>query len=534
MFEIRRGVLQPSRTPNEGDQLFMCWPVLVYRVIAPVIKVRHLNIIERVVLALCRGGVRHPPDIAARIHQDGELCIHILDQLRKAGKLDKNNVPTEAGLETLRTSRVGEEPELIVTHVFQDPVARRLWPRTADGLVFQPVRNVNGDQARLRLNTAGEARWVTAHVLNCSIDPGKVRPPTAQEVIDAVGAHRQAEITRRANLFGNAQGQRQAGARLAEEDLQALTTELTVTSGHTVHQVLEIGPAMPEYLLVWLHGKDPETGRWQAADPFGLNPNPLVQRLLAERVRDDPGTAQRVMEFADTAEGRLRHAYRAAGAGIRANAERRLVQTLGPELRGRTKALDLLLELEEAATRGGDAGVESVARAAYRLYEYLFRLLAGEFSLPARPSWDGGSTSPAAPVVAAALNGAVQYLGFNFLPDRYVKPLDAIRKYPTRLRDDKDAVDIKSASVNKIIPYLLIAAADSASPHRGRHPLQELAKRRPTLLNDLVQLGDLRNRGSHGERDATVEDDVEWCRSLALEAARQVVDLPALNIERNG
>ncbi|GAA1888889.1 hypothetical protein [Actinomadura bangladeshensis] len=536
MFEIRRGVLQPSRPPNAGEQLFLCWPVLVYKVTAPVIKVRHLNIIEKVVLALCQGGARHPPDIAARIHQDVELCAHVVRGLREAGKLDKSNVPTKAGLETLRTSRVGEEPELVVTHVFQDPATKRMWPRTTDGLTYQQVRRVDGEQARLRLNTAGEARWVTAHVLDCPVAPGTVRPPTAQEIIEAVGAHRQAALAHRAARFADARGHRQPAAHLAEEDLQALTTELTLTSDPAVHRVLDIGRPMEEYLLVWLHGKDTETGGWRTADPFGLDPNPLVQRLLSERVKDDAGVAERVVRFAESTEERQRAAYRVAGAGVRANAERRLVQTLGQELRRRPQALGLLVDLEDSAARGGEAGIESVARTAYRLYEHLFRLLVDEYPVPAEPSWDGGAAPAPSAVVKAALQTAAEKLGFSSLPGRFLggRLLDDVRRYPGRIRAGREAVDTSRAFVNGLVGYLLVAAADPASPHCGHHPLCDLAERRPTLPADLVQLGDLRNRGSHAERDATVEGDVEWCRSLALEAARLLVALPAPTNERNG
>ncbi|MFI0409335.1 hypothetical protein [Actinomadura sp. 3N508] len=536
MFHVRRGVLLPHQPPHQGELRFLCWPVLMYRVTAPVVRVRHLNILEKVVLAMCVAGVRQPSAIAGRIHQDVELCKYVLKQLRAAGRLDMANAPTDAGHETLRTTRLGEEPELIITHVLQDPVTGRLWPRSVDEPSYQQVQRDRGAQADLRLNTAGSPRKVTAHVVPGPPGAEATPPPTPQQIIDAVAAQRQAESRRRAAEFADARGGRSPAAHLAEQDLQALTTELTLPSDGAVHRVLDIGPPMPEYLLVWLREDDPAGGGpgWRAADPFGLDPNPMAQRLVTERMRDDPDVAGWVTGFADLSDERRNKAYRAKGQEVRSAAERRLVQLLGGEIRQRPQALKLLLGLEDAAARGGDSGVEDAAREAYRLYEYLFRLLAAEYPVPAAPSWDAGHRPPSIEVVKAALETAARDLGFDSLPPEFVKDGHAgkVRNYPKNVREGKEPVSIAHAYVVNLVPFLLVAAADQASPHRTDHPLRDLAGRRPALLGDLEELRMLRNRGSHAERDATVEDDIRWCRDLAMEAARIVVSVPQQAPER--
>ncbi|POM26463.1 hypothetical protein BTM25_08640 [Actinomadura rubteroloni] len=534
MFRIHRGVIQAARPPDDDDLLFLCWPVLVYRVTAPVVRVRHLNILEKVVLALCHAGLRHPPDIAARIHQNIELCKFVLGRLHAAGQLDGANAPTEKGVRTLLTSQLGEEPELIVTHVLQDPVTRRLWPRTADDLRYRQVRRSDGDTADLRLNTAGAPRSVTAHVVGCPVDPADVPRPTAQEIIDAVAAHRRAKIAHRAEDFADARGGRAPAAYLAERDLEAFTTELTMPSDDTVRQVLDVGRPLPEYLLLWWRDDGPDGGGRRAEDPFGLDPNPFPQRLLADRLRDDADLAARVLGFGEAGEARRRAAYRSAANDLRASAEARLVQALGAEIRRRPEALTLLLGLEDAAARGGDSGVEEVAREAYRLYEYLFRLLAREYPVPDRPSWDRANSAAAAEVVRSALGEAADEIGFTTLPPAFTgRPLEGLRKYPGRVRAGNPPVGLARAFVPQLVPYLLVAAADARSVHRTGHPLRDLAARRPALLVDLEALGHLRNRGSHAERDATVEDDIAWCRELALDAARLLITLPPPAPERN-
>jgi hypothetical protein len=530
-FGIRRGVLQLHRPPRSGARIFLCWPVLAYRVTAPLLRVRHLNIIEKVVLGLCQGGIREPADIAARIHQNTELCEHVLRQLHGAGQLDQAGTPTEKGRQTLLTSCVGQEPELIVTHVFQDPATRELWPRAAAELRFLPVRRVREHLAQLRLETAGEAQPVDAYIMPAAPRAAPSQPPAAQEIVAAVAAQRQAEIAGRAEAFTAEKGGRNAAAHTAEQDLQALSSELRLPHEAAVHRVLDVGPPAPEYVLVWLRAGDRHNGHGtglRACDPFGLDPNPVLQKLLTERIRDDPALATLVTGATEELLSQSRQAYQSGDRAVGREAEISLVRLLGSELRRHGEVLDLLVELEKAAARGGAAGMESVAREAYRIYEYMFRRLAADYPAPARPSWDVGRTEIPPEVVSSALESAAQAIGLAGLPGTYRKEqvVRQFSQYPRLIRKGREPVNLETGFVSQLLLYVLVAAADPLSPHRSRHPLRDLARRRPKLLAELWEMGVLRNRGSHAIRDATVEDDIEWCRQLALDAARLIISMP--------
>lgn len=539
-FQIRRGVLQFHRPPDSGELMFLCWPVLAYRVTAPVLRVRHLNIIEKVVLALCRAGVRQPEDIAAKIHQSAELCEHVLRQLRADGRVDQRGAPTDRGVETLISGRVGEEPEYVVTHVLQDPLTGRLWPRAARDLVFQRVRDVGDGQARLRLNSAGAPRPITARIVGDGANPMLPRPPSAQEIINAVGAQRKAELARKAERFTDLRDGRTPSASAVERDLQALSTELMLPHDVEVRQVLDIGRPAAEYLLVWLeNGGEPGDGP-QVRDPFGLDPNPMLRRLLADWNREEPGLADAISQATDDSFARITEDYRAVRKAVGLAAEIRLVQRLGSELRRRPGTLKLLLGLEEAAARGGESGVESVAREAYRLYEHLLRRLVAEYPPPERPSWDAGNQTVAWETAKAALKRAAKMLGLDEPHGGgYLGAMSLSRTamlgYPEayrRTRDIGEVINLGKATIRELLPYALIAAADPNSPHHRDHPLRALVGARSGLLIELDELGRLRNRGSHNTRDATVEDDVEWCRLLALDAARVLVSMPPSPPER--
>ncbi|GAA1717129.1 hypothetical protein [Nonomuraea bangladeshensis] len=517
MFQILRGALRFRRPPDSGDLMFLCWPVLVYRVVAPVLRTRHLNIIEKVILALCEAGVRQPDELAAKIHQSEDLCNYVLRQLRAGGRVDRHGALTAEGRETLALNRVDEEPELIVTHVFQDPWTGRLWPRSARDLVFERVHGLQDGQAKLRLNSAGSARPACAHVVTAEVP--LPRPPVPQEIIAAVAAHRRAELAHNAVWLTERPDGRNPAAHAAEADLHAMSTELTLPHETAVQRVVDIGRPMAEYLLMWVdEGDDPARGP-RLLDPFGLDPNPMARRLLAGRLTSDPDLAKVMKGVADSSAARLAEEYRAKGSQVRQAAETRLVQLLGSELRRRPEVLKLLVGLEEAAARGGESGVESVAREAFRIHEYLFRQLLIEYPAPDEPSWMAG-TRPSLEVVQANLRMAAEDLGIERVPGHYLQE----RKVRPLIRGRRPDLDL--AFLPSLVPYVLVAAADSRSPHRAGHPMRALVRRRPGVLDDLSVLSGLRNRGSHSLRDATVEDDIDWCRQLALDAARLLISMP--------
>jgi hypothetical protein len=510
--------------------MYVCWPVLVYRVTAPVLRVRHLNIIEKVVLGLCQAGIRQSADIAAKIRQDPELCEYVLRQLRDGEQVDRHGSLTEKGQQTLADRKASDEPELIVTHVFQDPLTGRLWPRAARELRFERVHSVRADRAELRLGPAAERRPESALIVTAGADPGQPRRPAPQEIIDAVAAHRRAEIVRRAERFTDRSDGRSPAARVAEGDLEALSTELVPES--SVHRVLDVSRPMADYLLLWLQDGGEAAGSLRVRDPFGLEPNPALHKMLADRIRLDPKLAETVAGAADASATHKAERYQTARHVVERDAEARLVRELGGELRRHPQVLVLLVGLEEAAARGGAAGLESVAREVLRLYEYLFRRVVAEYPPPERPSWEAGRRPAPWQTIQGALEKAAASMGLALprqLCGSYGRKVAA---YYQKSSADRAAY-LEHAFIHQLLPLAVVVAGEQGSASRLGHPLRELAQRNPDLISDLSRLGKLRNRGSHGERDATVADDIAWCRQLARDAARVLLPMPPQPAEGN-
>jgi hypothetical protein len=537
MFNAERGVLLFCTPPRSRNLLFVCWPVLVHRVTAPVLRVHHLNIFEKVVLGLCRAGVRQPEEIARRIHQNSDLCAYVVRQLKDSGQLDTSGAPTAKGLRTLATGTVNEETELVVTHVFQDASqpAGELWPRAATDLTFQPVRRVRGPDADLRLDSAGHPRKETAYLVPpCEqAHAPALPPPSADQIIHTIAAHRTALAEHRVAQFNQA-AEPTPAAYEADQELQALHTEFAMPPSEQVNRVWDIRPPTAEYLLTWLE-LDSETSEgssgWRARDPFGLDPGLMLQQLVLSRMHSDQRLSKALFHLTLANDDGLNHRYRKIARDVRERSEEQLVQQLGDQIRGYPSMLDLLFGLEDAAARmASHADIETVARETVRVYEHLFRRLIDEYR-PIAPNWQTQQGRGATLILREQLAECAARLGFSRVPllisgnlKDFSENLATARSNPTKFTKEISSL-VKKGSVKDLVPWALVAAATTDNPEYLRHPLRQLAKRRPNLLTELEQVNLFRNRGSHGDRDASTSDDAQWCRELSLDAARTVLDL---------
>lgn len=364
------------------------------------------------------------------------------------------------------------------------------------------------------------------------------RAPKAEQIIAAVGAHRAAQLRQRAEQF--ATGHTVSAARYdAQQELHALNTELSLPTEHDVRQIVDMRDPVEEYLLVWLDLADAdEGGGWRARDPFGLDPSLMLQHLVSARMRVVEPLAEAVGGLTEVSDEKRNESLRKAGDQVRRAAETRLVRGLGSEIRLHPDMLELLLGLEEAAARGTRAAVEGVAQEAFRAYEHLCRRLVLEYP-PPRPVWARNTTPHQN--VCEHLRDYASELGLLTLPEALLgeRNLSGFARNLARLPDEKTIRKICEAGfARSLVPYALVAAADPRSPHRSHHPLRGLAGRRPGVFNELFGLGkrfglsDLRNRGAHAQRDPSVADDIEWCRGLALDAARTALEMSPQSPER--
>lgn len=188
-FDKTTPVLRFRRGKVPGA-VWVLWPVLVWRVVAPVPREQVLNFFQRAVLALARAGVVRVVDVAGRLMIGPDLAGLVVQELRGMGLLDHSARPTHRGLQTLDDIEFDPPEDATFGHVLSDPATGKLWPRFCTGDL--PIADVEPDEEGWPVLLGGSAG-----------DPWKDHPycviPGVQRIVqpDARDVLRVARRTRR-------------------------------------------------------------------------------------------------------------------------------------------------------------------------------------------------------------------------------------------------------------------------------------------------------------------------------------------------
>ncbi|GLY24434.1 hypothetical protein [Micromonospora sp. NBRC 101691] len=513
-FPASARVVQCAAAPRRSaHRLGVLWPAWAYRITAPILQKRGLDLFERAVLGLCQAGVRSPEGIGELLGLDIRLCAHILDRATTAGHLDRHREPTEQGRESLRTGSVIESPEWRVFYVFQDPFTNELWPRTVEQLEDAYVLLSRDDEVLLQLGTAGKDDRLRARRI---VPPDGVPPkPSVAQVLGAVSTDHADRRVEQVREFERAQGLEPVA--VPEETLLGSRGPGAFGGAASdIHRISFVAEEEPVFLVCFVEANAAGAGShaegWVAHDPFGVGHSDLLRTLIDRYAPDDSqideDIRQRVEAEVERAGRRLREAEHEARGPL----EVRMVHDLGPAIRDHRAAYDLMMGVEIAVARGDRVdAIDHVMLATQKLYEELFRRMAVAYPLPRKTE---AEFTKSLRVRRAGLEKAAQVVGFHTLPGLYNRDLGSGAPKPY---------------VKDLVPYCLLAAASSAHPG---HPLRRMAQRRPDLLEALELLNPLRNRASHAAPDPTSVQDARWCRRVALEAARELINLPEVEPER--
>lgn len=189
-FENVRGVLNfgvPWKT--EGVD-YVLWPVLAYRLTAPILPSRHKsNPLERAVLGLVRSGMSNPDDLAELLGLDPELAQHITRRLADGYQpaLDSKMRLTDYGRKMLDDANEGSLREA-TGWIFQDPWTGELWDKFVINLPTVPIvgekRIGNGYAPEIDLGTEGKPFVYTPWI----IEPRSVAyvQPQAADILRSV------------------------------------------------------------------------------------------------------------------------------------------------------------------------------------------------------------------------------------------------------------------------------------------------------------------------------------------------------------
>jgi hypothetical protein len=516
-FPVKARIVQFTTVRKSDHRICLLWPAWAYRVTAPVLQLRGLDLFERVVLGLCRAGVREPDRIAQLVNLHPRLCAHLLDSASDAGHLDLHRGLTELGRQVLRTGTASEPPEWHVRYVFRDPYTGTLWPRTTDRMADAYLRQAKDDQVELQLGSAGDPDH--AWVARTPPPPVPAQLPSSAQVVAAASRDR---ADRRVHRVREYERREHLAPTPVPDELHA------AGEPPELHRVAFIEEPEPVYLVAFVTTAVDQRDGWVAYDPFGVGESRMLADLVARFGRTGGQIEEEIARRLEQEVAGVATRYQQVRGELRQLIERKLVHEFGQEIRADRDALDLMLELDHHFTSAGldrpevaESGdvnepLERVAEASLRLFEVWFRRLVAAYP-PPEPQFRSFCRSlPLRRVIAAQ---AAQAVGLDAVPTMF-----------TGVNEDElnRTLHDPSEGFIKAVATLSLLAAH----HNPDHPLRRLAAHRPDLLTAVNVLNQLRNGSVHGKRHTGNPYNGPWCRDLAVEAVRELLRLPDPRRER--
>ena len=369
---------------GRNDREWLLWPARAFRVVAPELRPRGVNLLQKAVLGVLRASRLTAAELGRRLGVHPELAAFVVTELQTQGRVDDAWTVTRRGVEVLEEEH-DQSTELAPGWVFRDPWSGSLWPFVAASLEYAPTELDERGYPVLMLGKTGrpwlQSAWMQLPPGGRSGElsdgaSGAAEPPDAREILRAVHRHK-----RRA----------QRSRRLGEWENEDDDTEGTAVSGLDFNRISVIEPEPePVFLVSYLYvPRDGYDADWHACDFFGRGSDPALRRLVV-RVADDerePRLARRLNRLL----GRTPHCdfdtFRRAARGWESCA-RRLAEwalTMNVHHYGvvepLTETLEGWLEMRDLGDAAGPRHWRNVLTSCRRTLERLFRDVAKAWPL---------------------------------------------------------------------------------------------------------------------------------------------------------
>lgn len=178
---------------RDRDSCWMLWPLLAWRVVAPVPRDRELNLFQRAVLGLIRANIYQIQEVAERLLIADSLAALVMMELQGMGLVNRSGAITPSGLRMLEEDELEATEDAKVGTVFTDPFSGKVWPRFLTGDL--PLTDwETDDRGRVVLLSGSRGdRWQERAFSITLLDHETlvIAQPTTEEVLRAVRRHRQ-------------------------------------------------------------------------------------------------------------------------------------------------------------------------------------------------------------------------------------------------------------------------------------------------------------------------------------------------------
>ena len=474
-----------------SQRKFLLWPALMYRVVAPEVRPRQINILQKAVLGMCRAGVTSSVRVGEKLRIHPDLAELIMKELLQRALIKSDGLPTAAGNEVFEDEALDMRPP-VTGHVFQDPWSGEIWPRFVQRLDYVELDRRDNGFPDLILGTKGKPRRERAFMCR-PVDDAVPPSPDVRQILRAT--HRHKSALRNSESF-----------EVPEDDEQ-----ISLDVGTALQRISLVDDVpTPVFLTTFIYlAENENTGEWHACDPFGLGESPVLRRAVDREVVSFPRLREAVESLIGSSLDAQAEKQRGWTAELRALATSNLERKLTVNARD-LLSFEVLLQLEIAFLDAEFLGescpvsrLKAVLGTARETLESFFKAIAVDFPPGGvwRRVYAKDKPHQDKVYVSEVYRSCAGALGFK-------TPLpEAISRTPPN--------HLKAACLGSNWRLrAAIVASMMAAENEASHPLARAALRHPSLIETIDSVASM--AGGAGHTGGTVPD---------LLAIKSVVDL---------
>jgi hypothetical protein len=495
------------------ERAWLLWPAWAYRVVAPAVRPRRLNVLQKAVLAILIASHLTAREIADRLAIHPELAAFVITELQAQGRVAEDGSVTDRGREALAEERE-DAADLIAAWVFQDPWSGSLWPFVASSL--EPARtelDANG-RPQLLLGTTGKSYFQRLWVQSAPDD--RPAPPDARQILSAALRGRRAErrAARQELWVADEPGDPSDDPNVSLDRLSLIESKPTAVS-------------LVTYLYV-PHGGETSDIDWHACDFFGRGTNPELKRRVLKVADQDENLARVLDRFLRGTVHASLDDYRRA-AGLRRQGAQRILSaalTLDVERhdvsRWLISMLDAWLEVRDLEDGATESRYRSVLMDGRSALESVLAETADRWPLAGVADVlyvSDGKGSDGARFNMERIERAAGALGFLEIPDSllHVKKGDVKATY--------------HQNANWRLRPLIVATLLKAE-READHPFRRAAPKAPDLLTRMERVAKAGGEAAHHGKGSTPDmDGLNRCVEDVLAIVAAILGLPSRSLQ---
>lgn len=258
---------EPKSTERWHHQEYILFPTYCYRVLAPRISTRQLNILEKAVLGICVVGAFTAEEIGEKLDIGKDLSALIISQLQDNKFIDSQGLITEKGQEILNGELV-ETENLIAGYVFQEPWQGELFPRFIENLEYAETKINESGFPELILGTTGKPYYQKIFMPS-PINNTLTVTPNPRDILKAIKIHHKTMDKSNQNDHDN--NDESSWNFHKQTPLERIS-------------FIEEKPT-PVWLTTFIYTSESSfdefnQDNWQICDPFGLGDSPWLYRVI--------------------------------------------------------------------------------------------------------------------------------------------------------------------------------------------------------------------------------------------------------------